>query len=520
MLGHRKLDANDYIAILKRRRWLIIIPGVLLAIVAYGVTFFIPAKYLSQALVLIEGQRISTDIAPSLITQSLDSRLASMSQQVLSRSQIQPIIVKYNLLPSKRLSMDDRVEQVRKDIGIKPIKSEIQRTGGFPGFFVTFTASDPRTAQEACAEITELFLKQNLQKGEEAAQGTTTFLQQQVDDAKRNLDEHDAKLAAFQQKYVGKLPGQEASSVNMLTSLNTQLETSNQTLARMQRDQDYDKTMLAQELQNAPPPTVSGPAGTGPVVNTDYQQLLALQTRQSELATRYTPDYPDVVALGREIDDLKKKMQQNPQAPAPGPSGTPAAAPRAGDSLAIQQLRARLRAADSEIQAQKKAQANINAAIGMYQERIQASPVVEEEFKDLNRDYEAAQKNYDDLQTKLIHSKMAADLELAQQGEQFQLMDSANLPEDQTFPNVQLFIAGGLVGGLLLGVAIAAFLEYKDTSLRTEQDVWAFTQLPTLAVIAYAGNVEIKRKKSGLFTRLKGLFRRKMPTEMLSKAEG
>ncbi|HZL28574.1 MAG TPA: Wzz/FepE/Etk N-terminal domain-containing protein, partial [Acidobacteriaceae bacterium] len=117
MLGHRKLDANDYIAILKRRRKLIAIPVVLLPLIAYGVTYFIPSRYVSQALILIEGQRVSSEIAPSVVTQSLDSRLNSMSQQVLSRTQIQPIILKYNLLPSKRLSMDDRVVLVRNAIG-------------------------------------------------------------------------------------------------------------------------------------------------------------------------------------------------------------------------------------------------------------------------------------------------------------------------------------------------------------------------------------------------------------------
>jgi polysaccharide chain length determinant protein (PEP-CTERM system associated) len=523
MLGHRKLDANDYVAILKRRRKLIAIPVVLLPLIAYGITYFIPSKYVSQALVLIEGQRVSSEIAPSVVTQSLDSRLNSMSQQVESRSQILPLIVKYNLLPSKRLSMDDRVDLVRKAIGIKPIKSEVQRTGGLPGFFVTFTASDAQTAQKVAAEITSLFLTESLKNGQDATQGTTDFLKQQVDDAKRELDEHDAKLAAFQQKYIGKLPGQETQNGTMLTSLNTQLSVANQDLARLEQQKDIQQSMLAQELQQQQQSTTAttapGPNGVITPLQADYQQLTALQAKEAELSSRYTPDYPDVVAIRRDITELKAKIAKEPQAQAATSAG-PASGPRPSDSLAVIQLRAQVRGADILIQAKKKELEQTQAAVALYQNRIESSPLVEEQFKDLNRDYDTAQKNYDDLLVKMNHAKLARDLDSAQQGEQFRLMDEANLPEDPTFPNRQLFAAAGLVLGLSIGLALAAFLEYKDTALRTEQDVWAFTQLPTLAVIAYSGNIEVKHKKPGLFARFKGMFQRKTPPEMLSKAEG
>jgi len=524
MLGHRKLDANDYVAILKRRRKLIAIPVILLPIIMYGVTFFIPAQYVSQAMILIEGQRVSTEIAPSLNAQSLDSRLANMSEQVESRTQIQSIILKYNLLPSKRLTMDERVDLVRKAIGIKPIRSDVQKTGGVPGFFVTFTASDAETAQKVAKDITSLFLTQSLKTGIEQTEGTSDFIQQQVDNAKRELAEHDAKLAAFQQKYVGKLPNQQAQNGTMLTSLNTQLSNETQELARLEQTKDMQQSMLAQELQqqqNSPLGTIQGPNGAVPVQQGDAADLAKLQTLEAQLISRYTPDYPDVVTVRREIADLKEKMAKAPAQQQTGTStGASTSAPRPNESLAVITLRAQIRSGDFVIQAKRKEVAATQAAMGKYQALIEASPTVEEEFNDINRGYETAQKNYDDLLIKLQHSKTAVDLTRAQQGEQFRLMDDANLPEDPTFPNRQLFAAGGAFLGLMIGLTLAAFLEYKDTALRTEQDVWAFTQLPTLAVIAFAGQIEVKHKKAGLFARLKGMFHRKSPPEMLSKAEG
>jgi polysaccharide chain length determinant protein (PEP-CTERM system associated) len=526
MLGHRKLNVDDYLAILKRRRLLIAVPVILLPIIAYGITFFLPARYLSQTLVLIEDQKVPEDIAKSVISASLDSRLSSMREQILSRSRLQPIIEKYNLFPGRHATMDDRIDLTRKAIAIRPIRSEVARTGGLPGFFIDFTASDARTAQLVCGEITSLFVGENLKSREESAEGTTEFLRRQLDDAKRNLDDHDAKLAAFQRQYIGKLPGQEAPNVNMLSSLNTQLEAATQSLARMEQDKDYEQSMLAQQLQNATP--VSSPNGVpSQAPQAQQAELQNLISQEADLTAHYTADYPDVITVRRKIADLRKRMADVPT-PAPvTPAANAAAAaaaaastPSRNDTLSIQQLRAQIRSADIGIQAKKHEQAQIQAAIGMYQDRIQSSPLVEEQYKDLTRDYDSAQKFYDDLLGKMNHSKMATDLERQQQGEQFRVMDEPNLPDSPTFPNRQLFAAGGLIFGLGVGLAIAGFLEYKDTALRTEQDVWAFTQLPTLAVIAYSGTVDLRHEHVGTVDRFKRLFTKNTPTDPLSKATG
>ena len=120
-------------------------------------------------------------------------------------------------------TMDDRVDMTRKAIGIKPIPYG-QSSRGMPGFFITFKAQDARTAQQVCGEITSLFVSENLSAREQSAEGTTDFLKQQLEDAKRNLDEQDAKLAAFESKNLGRLPSQEPANANTLQALTAQLD--------------------------------------------------------------------------------------------------------------------------------------------------------------------------------------------------------------------------------------------------------------------------------------------------------
>lgn len=487
MLGHRKLSAEDYLDILRRRKFIVAIPLLLLPIIAVIVTFFIPARYVSQTLILIEGQQVSSDYVKPVMASDLDSRLAQMQQQILSRSRIQPIIEKYALYPGSNITMDERVDRVRKAILIKPVRSEIANSGGLPGFVISFTAPDAHSAQLVCQEITSLFLTENGRQRENSFVGTTDFLKSQLSDAKRSLDEQDARLAAFQREYGGKLPGEEGANIGMLGSLNTQLEAANQALSQLQQNRTYMESMLAQQVAASQPAGATSQPGSPETVSqvgTPAQQteLQTLTAQETDLLNHYTPDYPDVVSVRRKIADLRKAMQPvTYRLP-----GSTAAAPVVRESIALQQLRSSIRAVDVGIEEKKREQAAIQANVRTYQERIAASPQVQEQYKELTRDYQTALTFYNGLLAKMQDSKMATDLEHRQEGEQFRIMDPPNLPDGPTFPNRVVFGFGGLFAGLALGCGIVAFLEYKNTSLRSERDVWAFTKLPTLAVITYA----------------------------------
>lgn len=290
MLGHRTLGVEDYTAILKKRWWIVAIPALILPLVGYAASYLVDPQYVSQELVLVEQQKVPDKYVPPVIAEDLSGRLASMREQIMSRSRLEPIIGRFNLYADQKMSMDDRLDAVRKAIGIKPIESAGAR--GVPGFYISFKASDARTAQAVCSEITSMFVNANLKSREDSAQGTTNFLKTQLDDAKRSLDEQDAKLAKFEQEYVGKLPGQEEPNLNMLTSLNTQLDATTQSLARMQQDLSYGQTLLAQQTREFQTPETQRVAPQA-----QQQELQQLLSQEADLKARYTSDYPDVSTL-------------------------------------------------------------------------------------------------------------------------------------------------------------------------------------------------------------------------------
>ncbi len=513
MLGHRDLSAEDYVGILKRQWWLIAIPALVLPLIAIAATFFIQPKYVSQTLVLVDQQKVPDSYVKPVVVEDLDQRLASMKEQIFSRSRLQPIIERFELFSKGKMTIEDRLDLTRKAISITPIRSELSRTGGLPGFFISFKSDRALIAQQVCGEITSLFVSENLHDREQSAQGTTDFLKSQLEDAKHSLDEQDAKLANFQRKFIGQLPGQEQPNVNMLASLDSQLEAATQALTRMQQDKAYEEAMLAQQTREWKQQESAGIAPTdrqAPLqAAADRQaQLRKMELEAAELESRYTPSHPDVIKLRRNIEILRA---QPIEAPEKTTAGTDLTHIEPIETPQVQQMRAQLRSLEQGITQKKADQDRIEQQIKLYQERVQSSPMVQEQYKELTRDYQTALQFYNDLLNKKNQSEMATNLERRQQGEQFRVMDAPNLPEEPTFPNRRAFAGGGLAAGLCLGLLLAAFREYRDTSLRNEKDIWAFTNLPTLAVISLesTGQGSVRGKRWSMSTRKNGSEMRK-----------
>ena len=503
MLGHRKLETADYLAILSRRKWVILVPLIIFPVLATIATYIIPPRYQSQTLVIIDQQKVPDEYVKSIVSADLDSRLSSMKEQILSRSRIQPIIERYNLYANSRQTMDEKVDQARKDIVIKVITSAVPQARGLPGFFILFSANEARTAQLVCSDITALFVNENMNSRQASAEGTTDFLKGQLDDARHSLDEHDAKLAAFQKEHFGLLPSEQGSNTSMLGSINTQLEAATQALGRLEQDKIYQESMLSQLGGSGAAAEVGGSSSAMAIPNpqriakeTELQQL---QVQEGALSAQYTADYPDVVSTRRKIAELRRQIAQMPATVMASPTSGPA--PTRGDVLPTAQLRAQIRSSEAAIQSKRREQEQLQAQARSYQGKLEASPLVAQQYEELNRDYQTAKTFYDDLLAKMNHSKMATDLERRQEGEQFRVIDPANLPDSPTFPKLWAFVAGGVLGGLFLGLLVTAYLEYRDTSLRTERDVWAFTQLPTLAVIGFIdeGTAQITLPKKRRF---------------------
>jgi polysaccharide chain length determinant protein (PEP-CTERM system associated) len=478
----RELTPADYIAMIRRRWVLIVIFALIGPPLAYGISRFLPNRYKSHTLVLIEPPNVSESLVRQVDMVSVGQRIVSMQQQILSRASLESLIHQYGLDSGGqgKVSIDDLIDQLQKAIEVTAVQPTLETGDRYlPGFNVNVSLASPRTAQAVCTAVTSMFIQENDRIQQHHAEETTQFLSAQLVQAKADLDAQDGKLAAFKGRYIGSLPDDEQTNLNLLTGLTSQLDAASQALARAQQDKSFAQSMLTQQIaawqatQNGRDP------------DTLEQQLATMRSQLASLELRYTDDYPDVIKAKADVAKLEKKIAETGEAkPVPDSSKT---SKTAAEPAQITQWRAQIHTADQMIAEKTREQEQIKSQIGLYQSRVQGSPVVEEQYKELTRGYQTALDSYNDLLKKRSESAMSGELSKEQQGEQFTVLDPANLPDAPSFPNRPLFALGGLGGGLAIGLGLAFLFEMQDTSLRTERDVEVGLRLPVLAMVPAIG---------------------------------
>lgn len=485
MLTGRQLGMEDYANMLKRRAWLVIIPVILGPIVALVIAKRLPPRYTSQSELLIDAPKVPTSIVPTVENNNLISRLATMEEQIRSRSSLQPIIERYGLYKNaiNKAPMEELVNQMNEAILIKPVTFSNQMgttsdgSNALPGFQISFTADTPQMAQAICGEITSKFIDANIHLQTTRAEGTADFIAVQLQTAKQKLDEQDAKLAAFQRQYFGSLPDQEQSTVQLLTTLSGQLNSLQQQMSGYQQQETYTESMLSEQEQAW---KASQAGGNNP--QTLQTQLAAAEQRLAALRAQFTDSYPDVIRAKQDVEDLKKRLGQ-PAAPQAKPGAKGANASTAVEPSQVHQLRASLVALQDAMKFNQSEQSRLRAQIAGYEGRLRLTPAVEQQYKDLTRDYQTTLETYNRLLKDEDQSQMATSLERRQEGEQFTLLDPASLPNKPSFPDNWRFAGGGLVVGLIVGFGLVLALEMRDKALRDERDVEFFMGVPTLALI-------------------------------------
>ena len=508
MAKYREMEMEDYFLILKRSKWLLVIPCVLVGLAVFGFSLLLPDQYRSETLILVERQQVPKEYVKPTVTAALQDRLQSMTQEILSRTRLQHIIEKFGLYRryseqqlSYRLgalvakgfkkagvenlsmfrryvgapSIEDLISTMRSNITVELIR---HRRAEVTAFKVSYAGESPQLVQQVATELASLFIEENLKVRERMAENTSEFIGVELGAARRELESQEAKLRQFKTRYMGQLPEQERTNIELFRHWQAQLQINTASLNRLQQEDLLLRNSLA--LRET---MVGVQAGT----EVRSGSPISLQRRLSDLRfaltgmeARYTPQHPDVAKLKREIIELQTRLSeaaQEPEEKAPEPSMAPPLDP------AIAEIEARVEVNqmvhETLLRDQKKIQLNIK----LYRERITLMPLREQQYVEITRDYGVAQKNYESLLNKKALSSLASNLEKRQQGEQFRVLDPANLPAKPFRPNRPLVAFLGSAVGLMLGLGWVAAGVLLDKSLRNERDVEFYLEAPVLALI-------------------------------------
>jgi polysaccharide chain length determinant protein (PEP-CTERM system associated) len=379
---------------------------------------------------------------------------------------------------------DEKIAIMRKDIDVELVRDPQRQE--ISAFTISFSARNPRVAQQVTGELTELFINENNKVREKESEGTTSFLEQQLDQARASLADQEAKVRQFEGQHEGALPTQQASNLAILASEQSQLQNEQDALNTAKQQRVYLQALLEQQrsaLSRVRPANADGTSAPTDLASVD-EQLEKLRAQLADLSSRYTDRYPDVQALKHQIAKTEA-IRDNVAAAAKTKSKQPSGNSDIDPALAgpAQQTQSQLQANQLEIQNRESAIVGLKARIGDYQGRLNAEPGTEQQLADLTRGYDQSKANYDDLLKKKDESVMATSMEQLQQGERFTVLDPPTMPAKPDFPNRLRFCEMGLGVGMVLGFAVAGSFEYMDDRLHSEQEIKTLLSIPVVSEV-------------------------------------
>ena len=442
------IKPEEIIEIILRRRWYITIPFCLSMMAGIYFALTLPKVYSAETLILLQPQRVSANYVQSTVSVDLDSRINTLSQQILSRTNLEKIINEFKLYSgpgSETMFMEDKIESMRKRITVD-VTSSRRNTNAFS---ILFKGKDPEKVMKVTNALANYFIGENLKSREAQAMGTSDFFDDELSTMRKRLEEVEQALKNYREGYMGGLPEQLESNLRILDRMQEQL------VGRRQNLTDAKSRLVAMEnaISQGQDPQPAGETGTGDTLN-----LGQLNAQLTQLKTRYTDQHPDIIRLKKRIADLEKEpklLVQNRQ---------------------IDDIKREIRTLTAEI-------SDILNQIKIYEVRVEETPKREQELLSLRRDYDNINETYNSLLERKLEAELAVNLEKKQQGEQFRILDPAKIPERSSERDMKKLFMIFIAAGLGIGGGLVFLLEYLDTSFRRADDIESHLDLPVLATI-------------------------------------
>lgn len=504
------LSPEHYIRLIVHRWWLVL--GIALAVSAGTVIYshYLPNVYTSETMILVDPQKVPDSYVKSTVTGDVRNRLSTLSQQILSATRLQRIIETLNLYPEerKKAAREDVIAHMRADISVQVV-SDFGASQDFQAFRITYSGKDARLVAQVTNELASLFIEENLKAREQQATGTTEFLENQLQETRKDLEAQEAKLKQYKLRHIGEMPEQQSADLQILGQLQSQLQLEGDSLSRAQQSKLVLQSMLSQsapavvDMDDGQPkvPKVAEISGGQPSQQARTNtQLRADKARLVALLARYTPDHPDVRKLKKQIereeaaeaelaasDNAKREaalVDTVHQAPPPAASAQPArATPPAPANHVNPVIQSQLNTLDAEIAKHIQESQRLSKQVSSFQAKLSAIPVREQEITQLVRDYEISKAHYSQLLGQQLSAETATQLEIRQKGEKFEVLDPGQVAERPSRPNRSLINGAGACAGLILGILLAVGTEVLGISITSPEDLSAAVGVPVLEVI-------------------------------------
>ncbi|MBU2455987.1 MAG: protein GumC, partial [Proteobacteria bacterium] len=306
------IKPDQILEIIIRRRWLIIIP--LCITLTYGLFHTLTANktYEASTLILVQAQRVPTNYVRSVVTSTISQRISTISQQILSRSNLEKIIDQFGLFEnSEGVYLEDKIISMRKRVQVKIERSR----QGAEAFSIVFKGSDPQKVMRVANTLASYFMDENLKVREAQAVGTSEFLDSELEKTRTRLEDRERRLSEYRQKYLGGLPDELETNLRTLDRLQQQITSKNEMLRQANNTLNLIETQIAQSkelaAQNSGSQFSSLDFEEDMLGESENEKKLSMaQKRYDNILLKYTEKHPDAAKLKKTIEKIKETIEE------------------------------------------------------------------------------------------------------------------------------------------------------------------------------------------------------------------
>lgn len=487
------IKPDQILEIMIRRRWFILIPICITLTVGLIYTLTAPKTYEATTLILVQPQRVPANYVRSVVTSTINERISTISQQILSRSNLEKIIDQFGLFEkAKGMYLEDKVAALRKRV---QVKVERTRTDA-EAFSIVFQGDEPQTVMRIANTLASFFMDENLKVREAQAVGTSEFLDSELEKTRKVLEEREKQLAEYRTQHMGGLPDERETNLRTMDRLQQQLAIKNERLTQARNSLNLFESQISQSKQMAPQTMndsfssfdlEEGELGT----SEEEQKLAAAQKDYEILLLKYTEKHPDAQKLKKIINKLEKAIEEKKNKAAEADTAASAGVKKSEKAdvsaqmpnFAEMQQGSQTKQIKNEISKLESEMANLEQQMKHYQSRVEDTPKRELELQSIQRDYTNVQAVFNSLLGRKLEAEMSVNMEKKQKGEQFRILDHARLPEKPISPNVKLLFLLSIATGFGIGGGVIFLLELLDTSIRREEQIEEGLGLKILAAV-------------------------------------
>jgi polysaccharide chain length determinant protein (PEP-CTERM system associated) len=465
------------------RRWLALGVAWAVAIVGWLFVAQIPSSYESTARVFAQMQTIlpaAVGITPADQQKDLDT----VRQTLTSADNLEKVVRGTDLANTVATDKDvaDRVAALQPAV---KITSEQDNT-----FTISVAQRSPKIARQVVQKLLDLFVEQNLSGDKAETTSTLQFLDQQLAQKQKQLQDAETKREAFQNQFLGSLPG-TGSIADRLAAARVQMSQVDSDLAAAQSSLAVVNGQMA-----GTPASVPGVGGTAGSAGPARARLAAIQGQLADARARgYTEQHPDVIALKSQLAAAQAAARNEPLV-----GGTGAGA-GASNPLYLQ-LKSNQADKQAQVAAALSRKRQLQGDIDAISAKLTGDSSQMQEQSQIERDYQVLKDSYDKLLGDREDVRLRGQAQSQTDQIKFSVLDQPSAPRVPTSPNRPLLLTGVLIAALAVGGGAAFAMTQVQTTFPTAKRLEAATGLSVIGSIGEAvTKVQIaqRRRQLGYF---------------------